>query len=131
MMAEFPSVTHVAVTVNDLSVSAPWYERLFGTAPVLDEDTGPFRHVAFALGDVLFALHEFPGGSSDERFDERRIGLDHVSFGCADRAALADWQARLEELGIDHGGILDAHYGSALAFRDPDNIALELFAPRS
>jgi catechol-2,3-dioxygenase len=87
--------------------------------------------VAFALGDVLFALHEFPGGSSDERFDERRIGLDHVSFGCADRAALADWQARLEELGIDHGGILDAHYGSALAFRDPDNIALELFAPPS
>jgi glyoxylase I family protein len=131
MMAEFPSVTHVAVTVNDLSVSAPWYGRLFGTPPVLDEDTGPFRHVAFALGDVLFALHEFPGGSSDDRFDERRIGLDHVSFGCADRAALADWQARLEELGIDHGGILDAHYGSALAFRDPDNIALELFAPPS
>ncbi len=130
-MADFPSITHVAVTVNDLSVSAPWYERLFGTAPVLDEDTGPFRHVAFAVGDALFALHEFTGALAGDRFDERRAGLDHVSFGCADRAALAVWQARLEELGIEHGGIVGAHYGSGLAFRDPDNIALELFAPPS
>ncbi|MBP2366868.1 hypothetical protein [Pseudonocardia parietis] len=35
---------------------------------------------------------------------------------------------RLEELGITHGGIVDAPEGSALSFRDPDNIALELFA---
>jgi hypothetical protein len=28
-----------------------------------------------------------------------------------------------------HGGIVDAPYGSGLSFRDPDNIALELFAP--
>ena len=59
-MADFPSITHVAVTVNDLSVSAPWYQRLFGSAPILDEDTGPFHHVVVARsGDVLFALHEF------------------------------------------------------------------------
>ena len=28
-----------------------------------------------------------------------------------------------------HGEIVDAGYGSGLSFRDPDNIALELFAP--
>jgi len=28
-----------------------------------------------------------------------------------------------------HGGIVDAPYGSGLSFRDPDNIALEFFAP--
>jgi glyoxylase I family protein len=127
-MVEFPSITHVAVTVNDLSVSVPWYQRLFGSAPVLDEDTGPFRHVAWATGDVLFALHEFPG-DGDQPFDERRIGLDHVAWGCPDRTALEAWQTRLDELGIAHNGITDAHYGSALAFRDPDNIALEIFAP--
>jgi glyoxylase I family protein len=37
----------------------------------------------------------------------------------------------MAELGIAHGGIVDAHYGSGLSFRDPDNIALELFAPPS
>ena len=32
---------------------------------------------------------------------------------------------------IAHGGIVDAPYGSGLSFRDPDNIALEFFAPPS
>ena len=30
---------------------------------------------------------------------------------------------------VPHGPIKDAPYGSGLSFRDPDNIALELFAP--
>jgi len=83
---------------------------------------------AFAIGDVLYALHEFTQPTG-ERFDEHKTGLDHISFGCADRAGLEEWQARLEDLGIPHGGIMEAHYGTALAFRDPDNIALEFFAP--
>jgi hypothetical protein len=37
----------------------------------------------------------------------------------------------LEELGIANGGIVDADYGSGLSLRDPDNIALEFFAPPS
>ena len=45
-------ITHVALTVRDLSVSVPWYERLVGAGPVLDEDTGPFRHVVFAVGET-------------------------------------------------------------------------------
>jgi hypothetical protein len=44
---------------------------------------------------------------------------------------LSEWEARLDELGIAHGGIVDAGYGSGLSFRDPDNIALEFFAPPS
>lgn len=55
--------------------------------------------------------------------------VGHVAFGCAERADLGAWQARLEALGIDHGGIVDADYGSGLSFRDPDGIALEFFAP--
>jgi catechol 2,3-dioxygenase-like lactoylglutathione lyase family enzyme len=36
-MADFPPITHVALTVRDLSVSVPWYEALLGAKPVLDE----------------------------------------------------------------------------------------------
>jgi catechol 2,3-dioxygenase-like lactoylglutathione lyase family enzyme len=46
-MAEFPAMSHVAVTVTDLAVSVPWYERLLGAKPVLDEDTGGFHHAVF------------------------------------------------------------------------------------
>lgn len=129
-MPEFPSVTHVALTVTDLAKSRPFYERLFGSAPVLDEDTGSFHHVVWLLGNqTLVGIHQFPDPHGPDRFDERRPGLDHVAFGCANRAELERWETRLNELGIDNGAIVDASYGSALSFRDPDNIALEFFAP--
>jgi glyoxylase I family protein len=128
-MQNFPRLAHIAVTVTDLSRSVPWYRRLIGTDPVLDEDTGPFRHVVFVVGDALLGLHEFPDGESGGTFNERRVGLDHGACACATRDELADWEARLDELAIPHGVIVDAHYGSGLAFRDPDNIALEFFAP--
>jgi glyoxylase I family protein len=127
----FPAITHVAVTVSDLAASEAWYTRLLGVEPVLDEDTGPFRHIVYALGGTLFGLHGFPDLKSNDHFDERRPGLDHVSFGCASRDELVEWASRLDELGIVHGGVVDAGYGSGLSFRDPDNIALELFAPPS
>ncbi len=124
-----PSIGHVAVTVRDLAVSEPWYTRVLGSAPVLDEDTGPFRHIVYQVGTTLLGLHGFPDLKSDEPFDERRAGLDHIAFGVARRSELVEWAARLDELGIAHGEIVDAGYGSGLSFRDPDNIALELFAP--
>jgi len=127
----FPAITHVAVTVSDLAVSEPWYTKVLGVKPVLDEDTGPFRHVVYAVGTTLLGLHGFPDLVSTEPFNERRPGLDHIAFGCTNRQELEGWAARLDELGIAHGGIVDAGYGSGLSFRDPDNIALELFAPPS
>jgi len=124
-----PSITHVAVTVSNLAVSVPWYTDVLGVEPVLDEDTGPFRHVVYLVGTTLFGLHGFPELVTSEPFEERRPGLDHIAFGVADRGELEKWAGRLDELGISHGEIKDAHYGSGLSFRDPDNIALELFAP--
>jgi catechol-2,3-dioxygenase len=128
-VAEFPAVTHVALTVTDLGRSRPWYHALFGSDPVLDEDTGPFHHVVWLIGGNLMAINKFPDLRSADPFDERRPGLDHLAFGCANRSELQEWESRLNELGISNGGIVDAPYGSVLSFRDPDNIALEFFAP--
>ena len=87
-MADFPPLAHVAVTVRDLSVSVPWYEALFGAKPVLDEDTDPdFHHTVYMIGNgTLFGVHQNGTPVPDEKFSEFRAGLDHVSFGCADRA---------------------------------------------
>jgi catechol-2,3-dioxygenase len=129
-MADFPALAHVAVTVSDLGRSRPWYQKLFGAAPVLDEDTGPFHHVVWLLGGTLYGIHEHSKPTSAAPFDELRPGLDHVAFGCASRAELEGWVTKLNALGIAHGGVVDAPYGHGLSFRDPDNIALEFFAPR-
>jgi catechol-2,3-dioxygenase len=124
-----PPITHVALTVSDLEASEAWYTRVLGCEPVLDQDTGPFRHIVYSLGGTLLGIHGFPDLKSSEAFEERRPGLDHVAFGCATRGDLEAWAQRLDELGVAHGGVVDADYGSGLSFRDPDNIALELFAP--
>jgi glyoxylase I family protein len=128
---EFPSVTHVALTVRDLSVSVPWYEALLGAKPVLDEDTDPdFHHTVYLVGNGnLLGLHQHGTPAPEEGFSEYRVGLDHVSFGVANRSELETWAQRLDELGITHGPIKDASYGSGVSFRDPDGIPLEFFAP--
>ena len=130
-MTAFPPLTHAALTVRDLSVSVPWYQRLLDAEPVLDEDTEPnFHHTVFLLGNgTLLGLHQHSAPAPAETFSEYRIGLDHISFGCADRGELEKWASRLDELGIAHGGVKDAAYGSGVSFRDPDGIALEFFAP--
>ena len=129
-VSEFPTITHVALTVSDLNRSVPWYRALFGTEPVLDEDTGPFRHVVWATGQTLVALHQFPDGRT-EGFDERRVGLDHLSFNVSSRAELEAAARMFDEHGVEHGPITRlAGFGiEILPFRDPDNIALELTAP--
>ena len=128
-MAQFPPLNHIAVTVRDLTISVPWYEALFDATPVIDEDTDPdLHHTVFVLGNTLFGLHQHVRPADDEAFSEFRVGLDHVSFGCASRSELEEWALRLDELGVDHGGIKDASYGSGVSFRDPDGIALEFFA---
>ncbi len=126
----FPALNHVAVTVRDIEVSGPWYRRLLGTDPIADEhDDAGYRHNVWLLGGgTLFGIHQHDRGVPDEKFSEHRVGLDHIAFGCANRAELEQWVTRLNELGIEHGGIVDASYGSGLSFRDPDGVALEFFA---
>jgi glyoxylase I family protein len=130
-MSEFPPLTHVAITVRDLSVSVPWYEALFAAKPVIDEDTDPdMHHTVYLLGGgTLIGLHQHTNPAPADGFSEYRVGLDHIAFGVADRAELEKWATRLDELGVERGRIKDAAYGSGVSFRDPDGIALEFFAP--
>ena len=107
-MPEFPAITHVALTVTSLERSVPWYKALFGSDPILDEDTGPFQRVAWLTGGTIVGLTQFPDLSSTEPFNERRPGLDHLAFGCASRDELRAWEIHLGELGIPSGGIVDA-----------------------
>jgi len=139
MTTGFPAaIHHIALTVTDLPASRTWYGRLLDADPVLDEDVAAlpghhkgFHHTIFVLSSgAVLALHAH-SGTDRGRFDELRPGLDHIGFSCSDRGELERLRARLNELGIDHGGIADDALGHGLSFRDPDNIALEFWAPRS
>jgi catechol 2,3-dioxygenase-like lactoylglutathione lyase family enzyme len=91
--------------------------------------------VLLANGKAILALTEAPDPSQailNDRFNENRVGLDHVSLNVSNRNKLEEAMRQFDELGISHGEIKDLGPDLGvyvLAFRDPDNIQLELTAP--
>ena len=59
---EFPSLTHVALTVRDLSVSVPWYETLLDAKPVLDELAKELVELALVDGHAVSSRSGGPHG---------------------------------------------------------------------
>lgn len=124
----FTGISHLDLSVPDVDASASWYERVLGLRRLKRSEL-PTRTMI-----VLF--HEASGlvigllqhkGAPDERFDERRVGLDHVGFAVANRGDLDTWQAHFAALEVEHSPIADTEMGSALVFRDPDGIQLEMW----
>jgi glyoxylase I family protein len=124
------SVHHFRLTVSDVARSRAFYTEVLGFRHVVDLPAGVF----LSNGTVGLGIGLSPDPSrapSDDRFDEARIGLDHLSFGVVSRDELERAQRLLDERGVPHGEITDLGdaFGMViLAFRDPDNIQLELTA---
>jgi glyoxylase I family protein len=119
---------HVTLTVTDLSRSIDWYERVLGMTKVADRE-GPTwkRALMRSEGGLVISLTAHDGTGGD-RFDERRVGLDHLSIACESRDEVEAWERHLNELGVEHGDLVDAGYGHVLTSRDPDGIPVEFFA---
>ena len=127
-MPEIEGVNHLALTVSDLDASVAWYTKVFDAQVLMEQHEDAFDRVALLVAPLIIGMTKHKAATVEDRFSETRVGLDHLSFGVADRAALDAWAARLDELGIAHGPIRDVEYGSTLVIRDPDNIQLEFYA---
>ena len=126
------AVNHVALTVTDSERSRDFYVSLLGFQVMAEFDTTRI----LSNGGLTLAVKP----ASDESraikgdcFDENRVGLDHLSLNVASHAELENALAVFKERGIPHGEIKDlGDMGIyVLAFRDPDNIQVELSAPKS
>ena len=129
---------HVRLTVTDIARSRSFYDSVFGLPVAFelpaDADEATREQLSFLYGGVIYALGDSLLGLrpvADDHFSEDRVGLDHVAFVVASRAELDEAASMLDGLGVTHAGIKDIGAGYILEFRDPDNIALELFAPKS
>ena len=82
--------------------------------------------VTHQLGGTLLGLRPV----ASDAFDENRAGPDHVASTVASKQVLDDAVTQLDDRGIAHAGVKDIGFGHILEFRDPDNTALELIAPK-
>lgn len=124
------AVHHIALTVSDARRSQKFYTEALGFNFVTD--FGP--RVLLHNGSVLLALMppaDPAQAVANDRFNENRIGLDHLSLSVASIAVLEAAAGLFDAQGVLHGEIkpLEPFGIAVLAFRDPDNIQVELTAP--
>lgn len=125
------AVHHLRLTVSDAERAREFYTSVLNFQVAVPLSNG----YLLSNGTVLLGIGLAPEQATPgDRFDENRVGLDHLSFSVSSRQALDDATRILEERGIQNGGVKDlgADFGLyILAFRDPDNIQLELTATYS
>ncbi len=120
------SVHHLTLTVTDVARSGCILYRFWGFKLPWD---GP--RLRWQL-DPSVCSPDPTRAISGDRFDENRVGLDHLSFSVTNLGDLEVAARAFDEAGVERGEINDlgADLGLyVLAFRDPDNIQLELTAP--
>ena len=139
---EIGGIHHLRLTVTDVARSREFYTSLLGfdvavESPPPDDPSAEaayrvlFGGVVLARGGLLMGLR--PVAPEGDRFDEDRVGLDHLSFSVASRDDLERAVRLFDERGVPHGEIttLGGFGIDILPFRDPDNIQIELTAPAS
>lgn len=134
MMPTFTNIHHLAVTVRDLDASVDFYEQVFGFEPATEIDDEQLHRKLFALpGGTNLGLTQHDRGAEGDGadgFSPFSPGLDHIGFTVESRDELEAWARHLSEHGIEHNGVVEAPYGYALSFKDPDQIALEFFVSK-
>jgi len=133
-------IHHLRLTVTDVKRSREFYTGLLGFDVAVDSppDDDPsaaeaakvlFGGCVMVRGGLLMGLR--PVAPAGDRFDEDRVGLDHLSFSVSTKSELDESVKLFDERGVEHGPItpLPGFGIYILPFRDPDNIQVELTAP--
>lgn len=120
---------HVLLTVADLDRSVAFYRDTLGLKifKEVPDDGVAGAKVIFTMPDgTFFAVVHHPDGDFSS-FNEKRIGIDHVSFS-VDSTELASWQGRLTAAGISYKPPAPSASGELLiVLRDPDDIQVQIY----
>ena len=130
-MPTLAGYSHLSLTVTDLDKSTRWYTELLGFSLDSEVQGDGFRRNRLRHPDagITLTLTAHDAGTRD-RFDERRTGMDHVSFAVPSMEDLLSFQELFAERGVDYSDVKPTVSGAGgiITFRDPDNIQLEVFA---
>jgi catechol 2,3-dioxygenase-like lactoylglutathione lyase family enzyme len=123
--------SHLSLSITDLDRSTEWYCDVLGFEIVANTEGDGFSRNRLRQPDagITLTLTAHQAGSAD-RFDERRTGMDHVSFVVPSVDDIHAFKECFEEWGVEHSEVKPTAGGAGgmITFRDPDNIQLEVFA---
>lgn len=129
-MPTITGISHIDLSITDLDASEQFYTDLLGAVRVLDGRSDhnhlSSRYLLHAESLLILGLVKHDATVATP-FDERHVGLDHLSFNVSSREELNDWRALLDAKDIANGGITEEELWDVLVVRDPDNIQLEFF----
>ena len=125
MEKQIRGLHHIVLIVSDLERSSAFYERILGIKSGGNDVARWISCGSFLLAFQLPPHNPLP----NDRFDENRIGLDHIGFSVDGRGKLEDLLVVLKELGVPTAGIEFDPDGQEeyVCFRDPDNIQVEFY----
>lgn len=128
-MNETPGIRgihHVTLTVTELDAAVEWFREVLGFELLTRITHNGLDKALCRLGSTIVTFIDHGEARVGDRFDEHRVGLDHLSFA-VDSTAIEAWGRRLDELGVTRSEIVDGLNGRVLSFRGPDNTALEFY----
>ena len=123
------NVGHIGLNVSELERSKAFYAEVFGLRVINESHEIGKRYAFLASDTVTLTLWE----QSHDRFSPVTPGLHHLAFAVEKASEVRDYERKLRERGVEfiYDGILPHAEGSAssaIFFRDPDGIRLELCA---
>ncbi|MFA9444926.1 VOC family protein [Egicoccus sp. AB-alg6-2] len=124
-----PRLHHVSVSVTDLEASANWYRRVLAVEEIGTRQGAGWRKSVLGTDGFLVSLTRHDAADADDRFDETRVGLDHLAIGCDRREDLDAWLAHVDELGLERSPVTEAPHAHLFTCRDPDGMPVEFYWP--
>lgn len=123
MNFKIAGVHHIELTVKNINKSKKFYSELLGFKIVAEYP----NFAMFFNGYFYLGLTDHKRQQKEKRFNERNVGMDHLSFHVTSKKDLEQALIYFDEEKIEHGEIKKlSNHLYVLAFRDPDNIQLEL-----
>jgi len=117
-------IDHLVLTIQDIQRTSTFYSKIFGEPAYLGETS-----VMYNVGPTRLFLNVSRGALPNDRFDPKRIGLEHFAIAIANVEDLKEIEKALNKGSITHSGIhIDSHSGKEkIWLDDPDKIRIEFF----
>jgi catechol 2,3-dioxygenase-like lactoylglutathione lyase family enzyme len=122
-------IHHLKFPVADVDTSVAFYEKVFGAQELTN-----LTHKDDKTGDVYARVVQIPGFQPmvelwiNSAAAKAQAGYDFLTLAVKNRDALNSWSKYLDDLGIEHSGILTAIDSWLLVFEDPDGHRMRLYS---